>query len=193
MDDAAIGEPMLEEVVLHDAVVAVRVDTDVAVAGEGELHDSVEDAVRFRETGDAVDDVVGLAVVEPLPVVDSAVGGLGRGQEGEVGHDATVVFHHEGAVSLHVCPHRLQRRVPVDPLLRIAVGRHDALGGCENLKDSLSVLRQTCGADREEGRHYLNMNCYYTCGFCIELATCFIYRPTHSLYGPPYILNLQIA
>ena len=36
----------------------------------------------------------------------------------------------------------------------VAVGHHDALGGCENLKDSLSVLRQTCGADGEEGRHY---------------------------------------
>jgi len=100
----------------------------------------VEDAVRFREAGDAVDDVVGQGVIEPLTVVDGAVGGFGRGQEGKVGHDAAVVFHHEGAVSLHVCPHRLQRRVAVDPLLRIAVGHHDALGGCENLKDSLSVI-----------------------------------------------------
>ena len=139
-DDAAVGKAVFEDVVLHDAVVAVGVDADVAVAGEGELHNGMEDAVRFREAGDAVDDVVGLAVVEPLPVVDSAVGGFGRGQEGEVGHDAVVVFHHEGAVTLHVCLHRLQRRVPVDPLLRVAVGHHDALGGCENLKDSLSVI-----------------------------------------------------
>ena len=162
-DDAAVGEAVLKDVVLHDAIVAVGVDTDVTVAGEGKLHDSVEDAVCFREAGDAVDNVVGLAVVEPLPVVDGAVGGFGRGQEGEVGHNATVVLHHKGAVSLHVCLHRLQRRVPVDPLLRIAVGHHDALGGCENLKDSLSVLRQTCGADGEEGRHFPPLLLIFCC------------------------------
>ena len=152
-DDTAVGEAVFEDVVLHDAVVAVSVDAGVAVAGEGKLHDSVEDAVCFREAGDAVDNVVGQGVVEPLTVVDSAVGRLGRGQEGEVGHDAAVVFHHEGAVSLHICLHRRQRRVPVDPLLRVAVGHHDALGGCENLKDFLSVLRQFCGADGEDVGH----------------------------------------
>lgn len=86
-------------------------------------------------------------------MVDGAVGGFGRGQEGEVGHNATFVFHHEAAVSLYIFLHHLQRRVAVDPLLRIAVGHHDALGGCENLKDSLSVLRQTCGADGESVLH----------------------------------------
>ena len=139
-DDAAVGEAVFEDVVLHDAVVAVGVDADVAVAGEGELHNGVEDAVCFREAGDAVDDVVGLGVAEPLAVVDSAVGGFGRRQEGEIGHDVSILFDHEGAVSLHICLHRLQRRVPVDPLFRIAVGHHDALGGCENLKDFLSVI-----------------------------------------------------
>lgn len=58
---------------LHDAVVAVGIDADVAVVGEGELHDGMEDAVRFREAGDAVDDMVGQGVVDPLSVVDGAV------------------------------------------------------------------------------------------------------------------------
>ena len=152
-DDAAVGEAVFEDVMLHDAVAAVRVDADVAVAGESELHDSVEDAVCFRKAGNAVDNVVGLAVIKPLSVVDGAVGGLGRGQEGEVGHDAAVVLHHKSTVPLYICLHRLQRRVPVDPLLRVAVGHHNPLGGCENLKDSLSVLRQVCGADGEEVGH----------------------------------------
>ena len=78
-NDTAVGEAVLEDVVLHDAVVAVGVDTDVAVAGEGELHDAAEGAVRFRHAGDAVDDMVGQGIVEPLAVVDGAVGGFGRG------------------------------------------------------------------------------------------------------------------
>ena len=154
-NDTAVGEAVLEDIVLHDAVVAVGVDTDVAVAGEGELHDGVEDAVCFRHAGDAVDDMVGQGVVEPLTVVDGGVGGFGRGQEGEVGHDAAVVFHHEAAVSFYIGLHHLQRRVAVDPLFRIAVGHHDTLGGCENLKDFLSVIGQTGGADGE-GVHYFD-------------------------------------
>ena len=67
---------MLGEVVLHDDVVAMRVDTDVAVAGKGELHDANENAVRAMFAAHAVDDMVGEGVVEPLTVVNFLVGGL---------------------------------------------------------------------------------------------------------------------
>lgn len=44
---------------LHDDVVAVGVNADVAVAGEGELHDATENAVRAVFAAYTVDDVVG--------------------------------------------------------------------------------------------------------------------------------------
>lgn len=55
---------MLGEVVLHDDVVVVRVDADVAVVGKGELHDAAEDAVRAVFTAHAVDYVIGEGVVD---------------------------------------------------------------------------------------------------------------------------------
>ena len=67
---------MLTEVVLHDDVVAMRVDTDVAVAGKGELHDANENAVRAMFAAHVVDDMVGEGVVEPLTVVNLLLGGF---------------------------------------------------------------------------------------------------------------------
>ena len=60
---------MLFDVVLHDTVVAVGVDADVAVFGKRIFHDVPENMVGVREAGDAVDDMVGLLVVEPLSLV----------------------------------------------------------------------------------------------------------------------------
>ena len=67
---------MLGEVVLHDDVVAMRVDTDVAVAGEGELHHAAEDAVRAVFAAHTVNDVIGEGVVNPLTLENLLVGRL---------------------------------------------------------------------------------------------------------------------
>ena len=89
VDDAAVGEAVGEDAVLHDTVVAVGVDLDVAVlvVCETPVHDSLEDAVGSGGTADAVDDMVGKGVVKPVAFVDGVVGGFGRRNEGEVGDD----------------------------------------------------------------------------------------------------------
>ena len=142
VDDAAVGEPVLQDVVLHDAVVAVRVDADVALPREAELHDILEDAVCLRETRDAVDDVVRLCVIKPLAVVDPGVRGLRTWQEREVGHNAAGLLNHVTARFRHVRPHNLQRGIAVVPLAPVAVSDHYGPGSSENLQEPCRILRQ---------------------------------------------------
>ena len=59
MDDAAVSEPMLQYVVLHDMIVLVGVNADVALMGITEVHDAFEDAMRVGGTGNAVNDMIG--------------------------------------------------------------------------------------------------------------------------------------
>ena len=115
---------MLGEVVLHDDVVAVRVNADVAVARECKFHHVAEDAVRAVFAAYAVDYVVGEGVVEPLTVENLLVGGFRRRQKSEISHDLPVVFNHETALLFDVVHHDLHRRVAVDPLFPVARSLH---------------------------------------------------------------------
>ena len=59
VDDSAVGEAVLCDDVLHDAVVAMRVDTEVRLCGSTEVDDAVEDAVNVGIAGYTMDDVIG--------------------------------------------------------------------------------------------------------------------------------------
>ena len=59
MNDAAVSEPVLHYVVLHDMIVLMGVNADVALMGKTEFHDAFEDAMRVRETGNTVNDIIG--------------------------------------------------------------------------------------------------------------------------------------
>ena len=138
---------MFFEVVLHDSVVAVRVDADVLLVGKAEVHDVAEDAVDVGSARDAMDDVIGQGVVEPLAVVDFRVGGLGRAQKRKIAHNPSVFLDDEAAILCDVGPYRFERGVSLSPLRGIARRCHDALCCCEHLDDSLAVLWQGCTAD----------------------------------------------
>ena len=58
-DDATILESVFHDVMLHDVVVAVRVDADVAFPLKAKLHDTLEDTMHIGKAGNAVDNVVG--------------------------------------------------------------------------------------------------------------------------------------
>ena len=64
-------------------------------------------------TGDAVDNVVGLHVVEPPAFVDLGIGGFRGREEGEVADDLALVFYHKGPFPLHVCGDDCLRGVAV--------------------------------------------------------------------------------
>ena len=59
MNDAAVSEPVLQYVVLHDMIVLMGVNADVALMGKTEFHDAFEDAMRVRKTGNTVNDMIG--------------------------------------------------------------------------------------------------------------------------------------
>ena len=59
MNDAAVSEPVLHYVVLHDMIVLMGVNADVALMGKTEIHDAFEDIVNVRETGNTVNDIIG--------------------------------------------------------------------------------------------------------------------------------------
>ena len=59
MNDATVSESMLQYVVLHDMIVLMGVNADVALMGKTEIHDAFEDAMNVGETGNAVNDMIG--------------------------------------------------------------------------------------------------------------------------------------
>ena len=163
-DDAAVGEAVLQDEVLHDAVVAVGVDAEMRIAGGREINDRREDSVGIRVARHSVDDAVRL-VGEP-GAVDVGVGGFGRRKEGEVADnrvlDSTFGSVRNGSVpvgrsdDLVISTKRsawrdlvtqkdvpatkvdvaqeevLRREAGGGPLLEVAVGAHDGLGGLED-------------------------------------------------------------
>ena len=67
----------------HYDVVAMCVDADIVCLGEGEVQYRLHNAFFGRQRRDAVDNVVGSRIVEPLSVVNLLVGGVGAGDEGK--------------------------------------------------------------------------------------------------------------
>ena len=59
MNDAAVSEPVLHYVVLHDMIVLMGVNADVVLMGKTEIYDAFEDAMCVGEAGNAVNDVIG--------------------------------------------------------------------------------------------------------------------------------------
>ena len=59
MNDATVSESMLQYIVLHDMIVLMGVNADVALMGKTEIHDAFEDAMNVGETGNAVNDMIG--------------------------------------------------------------------------------------------------------------------------------------
>ena len=69
VDDAAIGEAVLLDVMLHDTIIFMSIDSDVCIMRETEVHDIVKDAMNIWITGYTMNDMIGLYIVQPLAVV----------------------------------------------------------------------------------------------------------------------------
>jgi len=141
-DDAAVLESVFQDVVLHDMIVAVCVDADVALPLKTKLHDTLENTMHLREAGNAVDDMISLCVVQPLTLVNLRVSRLGRRQKSEIGHNLSVVLYHKTAIFFHVRLHDLQRRIAVDPLVQVARLNHYGFACSKNLHNALCICRQ---------------------------------------------------
>ena len=67
---------MLQDVVLHNLVVAVSIYADVHVVREAEVHDAAEDAVDIWITGYSMDYMIRLCVINPFTLIDFRVSGF---------------------------------------------------------------------------------------------------------------------
>jgi hypothetical protein len=64
---------VLQDVVLHNLVVAMGVYADIRIMREAEIHDAAEDAVSLRVAGYSMDYMIRLCVIKPLTIIDFAV------------------------------------------------------------------------------------------------------------------------
>ena len=69
VDDAAIGEAVFLDVVLHDTIIFMSIYADVCIMRETEVHDIVKDAMNIWITGYTMNNMIGLYIVQPLAVV----------------------------------------------------------------------------------------------------------------------------
>ena len=63
VDDATIGKTVLLDVILHDTVVPVGINTDVCITREAEIHDVAEDSVNIWVTGDSMYDMIRKGII----------------------------------------------------------------------------------------------------------------------------------
>ena len=102
MDDATIGEAMLLDIVLHNMVVMVGVNPDIPFFGEGVFHDVMKHMMDIWITGDAMDDMIGLFIIEPLAIVNLRISRLRRGKECEVCDHSPLLHHDKAAAFFHI-------------------------------------------------------------------------------------------
>ena len=60
VDDATIGKAVLLDIVLHDPIVLMGIDTNVCIMRKAEVHDGAENTMDIRVTGNTMYDTIGL-------------------------------------------------------------------------------------------------------------------------------------
>ena len=113
---------------LHDGVVTMGVYADVVGVAEAELQHGSEDSMGGTGSGNAVDDMVGVGVVNPCALVDFLVGGLRGGDEGECAGGYAVITDDVADTALNVLKEYVGRGVAIGPLVEIATFTHRASG-----------------------------------------------------------------
>ena len=120
VDDAAIGEAVLLDIVPHDSILLMGIYADVCIMRETEVHDVTEDAVNVRIAGNTVNDMIGLCVIQPLTIVYVRVGRLRRRQESEIADNATSLFQDKAAMLFHIAENVCLRWVAFYPLVHVS-------------------------------------------------------------------------
>ena len=142
VDDAAVPETGFPDAVLHDVVVTVGVDAEVALPFQAPCDDVGEHPVSVRETGDAVDYMVRQRIVHPTAALDHVVSWFRRRHEGEIGNDTSIVFNDESPTHSDIFPDGVRRRIPVRPLVGVPALTHDAPCRIQHGQDGGDVGRR---------------------------------------------------
>lgn len=139
-DRAAADEAQFRGDVLHDEVVVVRVDPDVAALPETPLEAGLGHPFPLARRGHAVDRGVGL-VVGPGAVVYLQIGRVDPLNVAEgADYVARLVLADEAVPLLDLAGDQLLRRIAVDPLVAVAVRAHELAGTLVDTRQLGKVL-----------------------------------------------------
>ena len=89
---------MLQDVVLHNLVVAVSVYADVRIMGEAESHNASEDAVSIWITGYSMDYMIRLNIINPLTFIDLGISRFWGWQKSKIANDLIIILNDKGAL-----------------------------------------------------------------------------------------------
>ena len=138
IDDAAILEAGLGYNVLHDMVVAVRVDSDIAALGERIIHYFHEYAMGIPGACDPVDDHVWQIIVEPLAYYPGVSRFRGR-DDREICDCPAGMLNHPAYSALDVGTDLLFTGIRALPLMYIPVRTHYLPGLGEKPENRIQV------------------------------------------------------
>lgn len=65
---------MLQDVVLHDFIVTMGINADVMIMPETVVHDTAKDTMSIGITGNTMDYMIGLSIVQPLTFIYIIIG-----------------------------------------------------------------------------------------------------------------------
>ena len=102
IDDAAIGEAVLQDVMLHNLVVAVSVYADIRVIRKAELHDAAKDTVSLRVAGNAMDDMIRLRIIYPLTFIDLGISRFWGWQKSKIAYNAAFILNDKTAIPFQI-------------------------------------------------------------------------------------------
>ena len=68
---------MLLQIVLHDGIVTMRINTDVCIMGKAKVYHIAEDMMSVWIAGNTVDYMIWLLIVQPFAIIYLMVSGFG--------------------------------------------------------------------------------------------------------------------
>ena len=143
VDDAAIGESVGVEEVLHHYVVAMGIHAQVVGVAEAPVEALAGDTAGGLVGGEAVDYEI-WRVIEPTAALDIGVSGVFAGNKAECRHDFAIVFHHEAMPRCYLVEHQFSRWIRTIPLLHVAIRAHEAFCSLKNGHNGVDIA--LCGA-----------------------------------------------
>ena len=132
VDDAAVGESVRGNTVLHNVIITVGVYADVGFALKSPVQDASEDAVGIRGTAHSVNDVIRPGIIQPGALVNLGISWFRRSYEGKVAHNASGIGHNIAIATGDIGIYNGLRWISAGPLKHIAGGTHYASGCIQN-------------------------------------------------------------
>ena len=68
---------MFQQIVLHDGIVAMRINPDVCIMSEAEVYHVAEDMMSVWIAGNTMDNMIRQFIVQPFAIVYLMVSGFG--------------------------------------------------------------------------------------------------------------------